>query len=384
MVGSSSNDFVMDVLAGSIGGLFSEVLDYPFDTAKVLMQTSSHTSSSSSSSSSASPTKPKPRSLTVTYATSAHVKAFTTATATKPLLPSPIAAAMPVPKYKYSGTLDCVQQSIRDKGLSSLYKGFTTRLVGGMLENGIHFVAYATIKREVLHQKQLGSVANAELSFWELAMAGAGSGAVMSLVTTPVELIKCRMQVAAQQAKPRYANPIDCIVQTVQQEGGLKALYKGHVSTMYREVPGSFCWYLTYEVVCEGFLQYMLAKGLMQTKSREDLPMWCHLLGGAAAGVMYWTVIFPVDTVKSILQTQNITNPASTTTTTTTTTSPFAAAKTNHMSFQQALLQIYQQRGFRGLYRGWGATALRAAPADAVLFAGYEQTLRFLKGLQSS
>jgi hypothetical protein len=33
----------------------------------------------------------------------------------------------------------------------------------------------------------------------------------------------------------------------------------------------------------------------------------------------------------------------------------------------------------KGLYRGWAITATRAAPAHALIFAGYEQTLQWLK-----
>lgn len=138
---------------------------------------------------------------------------------------------------------------------------------------------------------------------------------------------------------------------------------------------------------------------MMTITRKEDLPVQAHMTAGAAAGVMYWAAIFPIDTVKSVLQTTTSAAVATTTlpadtknnhgaiTTPTTTTQVMTVSHHHHnnspSSFAQVLKQMYQQQGIRGLYRGFGVTALRAAPANAVLFAGYEQTVQFLKKEQN-
>ena len=317
-----SPELSFEIAAGSVGGFCSKALDYPFDTAKVLLQTQ-------------------------------HV--------------SSRAADAPAPK-QYTGTLDCLQQSVKEKGFTSLYSGIGSRLLGSMAENAVCFLAYGTIKKQLLVQKeqQQQQAASHEtdkqqpvkLSLLDLSIAGAGAGAIVSFIMTPIELIKCRLQVSSQLPTPLYRGSVDCLRQTVKQEGILRGLYKGHLSTIYREVPGNFCWYLTYELVCDALATALACP-------REQLPVQAHMVGGAAAGVMYWAAIFPVDTVKSVLQTSCGTQ-----------TSGSLAVS---MSFQQTLKRIYQERGIRGLYRGFGVTAVRAAPANAVLFAGYEQTVQFLK-----
>ena len=82
------------------------------------------------------------------------------------------------------------------------------------------------------------------------------------------------------------------------------------------------------------------------------------LLSTALAGVGYWTAFYPADTVKSMIQT----NP-------------------DHMGkgFGETFLSVYRTQGLSGLYRGWGITAARAAPAHAAIFAVYEYTLKLLK-----
>jgi hypothetical protein len=91
--------------------------------------------------------------------------------------------------------------------------------------------------------------------------------------------------------------------------------------------------------------------------TKHDLGTSSHLLGGALAGVGYWTAFYPADTVKSLIQTH-----------------PDHSGK----GFVETFNNILQKEGIRGLYRGWGITALRAAPAHAAIFAVYEQTLKLM------
>ena len=53
----------------------------------------------------------------------------------------------------------------------------------------------------------------------------------------------------------------------------------------------------------------------------------------------------------------------------------------DHMGkgFMETFVSVYQAQGIRGLYRGWGITAARAAPAHAAIFAVYEYTMKLLK-----
>lgn len=46
--------------------------------------------------------------------------------------------------------------------------------------------------------------------------------------------------------------------------------------------------------------------------------------------------------------------------------------------FMETFWAIYRQNGIRGLYRGWGITVARAAPAHALIFATYEGTMKIL------
>ena len=185
---SSLNDFI----AGSTAGFAGKLLDYPLDTVKVLLQTQSAAAES---------------------------------------------------QVKYRGAWHCLSQTVETKGIQGLYKGLSSPLLGSCAENALLFWAYNHCQRFLLHLND-----GVELSVFQLSLAGAGAGAVAPFVLTPVELVKCRLQVqnAAGSGFRTYKGPFDVIVQTVKSEGIARGLYRGHVSTLLREIPGNFVWYGLY------------------------------------------------------------------------------------------------------------------------------------------
>jgi len=284
----------------------------------------------------------------------------------------------------------------------SLYKGITAPLVGSMAENAILFWMYGHCKKFVMTVSSMASggtepvwAARFEdayttttttssnnnsnnfnnddddehnMSLLQLASAGAAAGFGAATVLTPVELVKCRMQVQNNIAGTvatssavssvgsdgfvRYKSPLDVVWRTVRDEGFVHGLYRGHTSTLLREIPGNFVWYGLYEAVCRSHLDP--ARNFYK---KSDLPVTIHMLGGACAGVGYWTAFFPADTIKSMQQTR-----------------PDLKSK----GFVDVFTTVFQESGVRGLYRGWGVTAFRAAPSHAAIFAIYEYTLKLL------
>ena len=71
----------------------------------------------------------------------------------------------------------------------------------------------------------------------------------------------------------------------------------------------------------------------------------------------YWGVPYPIDTIKSELQTMK-----------------------NPDSILSVGKRIVAQRGFLGLYKGLTVTLVRAVPGNAVTFFVYEKVARFLRG----
>lgn len=86
----------------------------------------------------------------------------------------------------------------------------------------------------------------------------------------------------------------------------------------------------------------------------EELSPLQHMLAGAAAGMTEHIFMYPVDTVKTKMQ------------------SYVAARDFSGWGVMNAARSIVAKDGARGLWRGVGAVALSAGPAHALYFATYE------------
>lgn len=236
----------------------------------------------------------------------------------------------------------------------SLYKGISSPLLGSMAENAVLFLSYGIFKD--LLGGQDAAARGEDVSLFRLSLAGAGAGAVVPCVLTPVELVKCRLQVqnSINTGFLQYTSPIDCLIKTVRQEGIAKGLYKGNSAMLLREIPGNFAWYGVYEGTCKALIP--------PGGTKKDLGTGVHLFGGALSGVTYWTVFYPADTIKSYIQTD---------------------PRFTSSSIYQVGAGIYKEHGFSGLYRGWNVTVARAAPAHALIFASYEAISSMLTGSNS-
>ena len=200
-----------------------------------------------------------------------------------------------------------------------------------------------------------------------LVACGAASGAFTSLLLTPIELVKCQLQVPASRHR-RRAGPLS-VIADVFKHHGLRGFWHGQLGTLIRETGGSAAWFGAYEGVGTLFRTYNQTKNRKSSTSTlepgskgETLSIWQQLLAGASAGVSYNFVCFPADTIKSRMQTEAV-NPVDLTT---------SDCRRGRATFWASGRELWQQQGLRGLYRGCGITVARAAPSSAVIFAVYE------------
>jgi len=259
----------------------------------------------------------------------------------------------------FSGALDCLVKTVRNEGTLALYKGTSGAFVSIMTENIVLLTANTGIKaamQAVLHKD------DSPLSLGELALCGGLAGIFSATAITPAEVIKCRLQVSRSvtykgsagstgQIEPsfKYSGPVDCVVKTVRTEG-VGGLFRGLGSVLARDLPFNFVFLGSYEAVIQAMQRL---RGLNTTK--DELTSLEILSAGGLAGTIGWAVIFPIDVVKSRLQT---------------TTKP--------ETMLSVARSIYAAEGLMAFYRGCSAALLRAFPANAGLFFGYEMAQRWL------
>ncbi|KAI4254296.1 MAG: hypothetical protein L6R42_007253, partial [Xanthoria sp. 1 TBL-2021] len=271
----------------------------------------------------------------------------------------------------YNGPLDCFQQSLLapEGGLQSLYRGISAPLFGAAIETSSLFFSYRIAQsalQALIPSLPQGKGENLPLGV--LLACGAISGAATSLLLTPIELVKCKIQYPAANLRDRDLRsykgrgPVN-VIASVFRNHGILGFWRGQLGTLIRETGGSAAWFGSYEGVL-----IMLRDQRPPHGERTDIatakppppPIHHQLLAGASAGVAYNFVFFPADTIKSRMQTEELGTPSG------------PGKNQVPSTFWRSGAELWRQQGLRGLYRGCGITVARSAPSSAVIFAIYE------------
>ncbi|KAL4206278.1 mitochondrial carrier domain-containing protein [Rhizopus microsporus] len=301
-----------DLIFGSIAGMVGKFVEYPFDTIKVRLQT------------------------------------------------------QPVNKPFYSGPWDCFKSTMKQEGIRGLFTGMSSPLVGSMIENAALFVGYRQIQRLIreysLNAEELDKLNNIPeedlppLKMSQLVLAGAASGAIASFILTPVELIKCKLQVQiginASASTHQFTGPFH-VIQHVVRTHGISGFYRGFLATLLRESGGGAFWFGTYEFACAQFIKRRQAV-TDEAFLKKDLSPSELMVSGALGGMAYNLSLFPVDVIKSQMQTDEQ-----------------LLASSGQRSFTQTAKELYSTGGYKAFYRGCGITVARSAPTSAIIFLTY-------------
>ncbi|KAJ7599283.1 mitochondrial carrier [Mycena floridula] len=280
---------VKDITFGSIAGMAAKIFEHPFDLTKVRLQAQ---------------------------------------------LLTEFSASAP----KFAGPIDCLRKTHANEGFRGLYRGLPAPLVGSMAENASLFLVYEELK--ILIGKD-----PLRLTLREKFAAACGAGAVTSFILTPIELIKCKMQVQGLSAHQTS------FLQTIRQtlRAGPLSMWTGHTGTFIRETGGTGVWFGVKEAV-SGWLS---KKRIHRQRLRGETSISTRLtplesaLSGACAGAAFNLAFFPADTVKSAMQT---------------------STDGSSRSFLQTLTSIVRTAGLKGLYAGCGITIARSIPSSAMIF----------------
>lgn len=192
-----------------------------------------------------------------------------------------------------------------------------------------------------------------QLTILHNACAGFLAAFGSSLALCPTELLKCKLQAMrdVQNLEPKkgpikHLNAFQLTKDIIRKEGAY-AMFKGLVPTFIREMPGYFFFFGGYEGTRE------LLRQPNQTK--DEIGLWRTMVAGAVGGMIFWTVIFPADVVKSRVQ----------------------IATGQSGSTLNVVTTIFRNEGILALYNGLLPTLCRTIPATAVLFATYEYSKKF-------
>ncbi|KAI0391399.1 mitochondrial carrier domain-containing protein [Xylariaceae sp. FL0594] len=252
-------------------------------------------------------------------------------------------------KGVYSGAIDVVKKSIARDGLRrGLYAGVSAPLVGVTPMFAVSFWGY-DLGKQLVTAYSPPSSPDGGLSIAQISAAGFFSAIPMTAITAPFERVKVILQVQGQRLKPgeepKYKGGLD-VVRQLYREGGVRSVFRGSAATLARDGPGSAAYFAAYEYIKRRLTPLDPVTG----KPQGDLSLLAVTAAGGAAGVAMWIPVFPVDTVKSRLQT----------------------AEGAGVTIGSVVRDLYKKGGFRAFFPGFGPALARAVPANAATFLGVE------------
>ncbi|DAZ98975.1 TPA: hypothetical protein N0F65_000507 [Lagenidium giganteum] len=243
----------------------------------------------------------------------------------------------------YKGPIDCARQTLQHEGVRGFFKGLASPLFGSAWTNAIMFATYERALKVIDDTPQNPTLTS-------VFLAGSIGGFFQTIAVTPTDLIKCRLQVQDGHESSRYRGPMDC-VKHVYQRNGIRGLFQGYVSTVYREVPSFGYYFLSYE--------YFKRKMIDHDVSAHT----AMLMAGGLAGVGSWAISYPMDVIKSSIQTLPL------------------DAQAHEKTIMYQARRLYGIGGARIFVNGLETAIVRAFPVNAVTFFFYEKTSEMLKDL---
>ncbi|KAE8152849.1 carnitine-acylcarnitine carrier protein [Aspergillus avenaceus] len=260
-------------------------------------------------------------------------------------------------KGVYSGAMDVVRRTVAREGLArGLYAGVSAPLVGVTPMFAVSFWGYDLGKTLVERASEVRIENNTpQYTIGQISAAGFFSAIPMTLITAPFERVKVLLQIQGQNPpppgqKPKYSGGVD-VVRQLYKEGGIRSVFRGSAMTLARDGPGSAAYFAAYE-----YIKRTLTPKDAQGNITGELSMPAVLAAGGAAGIAMWIPVFPVDTIKSRVQ-----------------------SAPGKPTIGGTIRSVYASGGVKAFFPGFGPALARAVPANAATFAGVELAHKFMK-----
>ena len=185
-------------------------------------------------------------------------------------------------------------------------------------------------------------------------LAGAMTGMSQAIVTAPIELAKIKLQVQGTGCKMtnkdrRYKGPIQTILQ-IRRESGTTGCFRGLLGVLLRDTPATAVYF--------GSFAYLNHLFIPENGDINSLSPAVLLFTGGLAGMLSWAGLYPLDVVKTRVQSEGF--------------KPHG----RYSSYMDCIMASFKEEGYHWMKRGFGATMLRAFPVNAAILSTVTLILR--------
>lgn len=249
---------------------------------------------------------------------------------------------------QYNGAMDVVKKLIANEGPTGFYKGVLTPLIGVGACVSIQFAVNEYMKR-AFTKYNTNKYGTSSILLSQYYTCGLVAGTANSFLASPIEHIRIRLQTQTSAENTLYKGPLDAI-KKIYSYDGIRGIFRGLGASTVREAHGLGIYFATYEFLVE---QEMKRNQLKRT----ELEGWKLCTYGGFSGITLWVSTYPIDVIKTRLQTDDLQN----------------------KKFKTSLdvtKYLWRHGGIKVFFEGFGVCILRAFPANAVTFYSFELAMR--------
>mmetsp|Transcript_17344 Transcript_17344/g.21012 ORF Transcript_17344/g.21012 Transcript_17344/m.21012 type:complete len:333 (-) Transcript_17344:264-1262(-) len=238
---------------------------------------------------------------------------------------------------KYKGMFNCLQTVAKEEGVSALYKGLTPFVTHLTLKYAVRFGMFEQFKQWLGADKS--GNASARVNF----TAGLAVGCLeATMIVTPFEVIKTRLQKQVGTANLKYKGPIDVVTKVIKEEG-IRTMWAGNIPTVIRQGSNQ----------AFNFMSMAILNKALWDKEQGDgkqLAVWKTLLNGILAGAVGPCMNCPVDVIKTRMMAQE----------------HIPGKEVKYKNWYQAAQLIAKEEGVPALWKGLIPRLTRLAPGQGI------------------
>lgn len=242
----------------------------------------------------------------------------------------------------------------------SLIRGATAPILGYGALNALLFVTYNRTSA-FLNTNPAGT----PTGLWSTWLAGAIGGLATWVVSTPTELVKCRAQLSTSSSWN--------ITKEIVRAEGIRGMYFGGAVTALRDSVGYGFYFWSYELST----RFMMSRFKQSNSSGQEAAK--VLLCGGLAGVVTWASVFPLDVVKTRVQTQvSVFRGAESEALLGGSVASAETAPLKRLGAVEIARNAYRAEGAGVFFKGLAVCSVRAFVVNAAQWAVYEWIMREL------
>ncbi|OTA88105.1 hypothetical protein M434DRAFT_35013 [Hypoxylon sp. CO27-5] len=269
-------------------------------------------------------------------------------------------SGQPLRALKHAGRplVTAIADIYKAGGIRGFFAGNGLNVVKIMPETAIRFGAYEAAKKTLASLE--GHDDTAQINPYSKFVAGGVAGMTAQFCVYPLDTLKFRLQSEYVSGGPRGNALLFQTARKMWTEGGVRAAYRGVTMGLIGMFPYSAIDMGTFELLKTTYVTYTARAYSIHEEDAQPSTFATGIMG-ATSGAFGATVVYPLNVLRTRLQTQG--------------TSLHPAHYTGIWDVAQ---KTVKNEGVRGLYKGLMPNLLKVAPALSITWMVYENAKRIL------